>query len=177
MAVLALVIGIISFVCVWGIGGVLAIVFGILGLNRSKAMDGEGRGMSIAGIVLGIVNIIGTIAMVILFTVVLNEAAKSVDEWGGKADSSKYTLSVAECTTDSFGYPEMTVRITNLTSSSKSYTLDYVFRAGGSIVDSGTSLPVTIPANESVRYDISGSASTTASTIRCEITEVDNWFN
>lgn len=177
MAILALVLGILSFVCLWGIGGVLAIVFGVLGLGRARSTDGEGRGLSVAGIVLGIVNIMVSIVVVVLLALLLREAANSVNEQNGKADPSKYAVAIDDCTTDVFDHPMMTVRVTNLTSSPKSYLLQYAFRAGSSTIDTGTAWPSTILPNDSVTIDIVSSVTAKGNGIRCEITEVDNWFN
>ncbi|MBI4259674.1 MAG: DUF4190 domain-containing protein [Actinobacteria bacterium] len=65
MAVAALVLGI---VWIYGVGSLLALIFGLLArgdIDRSGGAQG-GRGMAVAGIVLGIIGLVGAIA---LFTV------------------------------------------------------------------------------------------------------------
>lgn len=47
----------------------LGLIFSIIGLNKSKQMNGEGRGMSIAGIIISVIGIIVGIASVIFFFV------------------------------------------------------------------------------------------------------------
>lgn len=47
LAIAALVLGILTFVCLGPIAGVLAIIFGFLGLKKANEMGGTGKGMSI----------------------------------------------------------------------------------------------------------------------------------
>lgn len=54
-SIAALVTGIVGF-CVPLLGGVLAIIFGILGIKRSGKTN-TGKGMSIAGLILGIISL------------------------------------------------------------------------------------------------------------------------
>ena len=79
MAIAALVLGILTFVCLGPIAGILAIVFGFLGMKKANE-TGTGKGMSIAGIVLGIV---GTVLSIILF-IVLVVAGDSVRQRAGR---------------------------------------------------------------------------------------------
>ncbi len=65
----ALVLGILAVVLCWtAIGGivlgVLAIIFGILGINRANHGIASGRGMPIAGLVTGIVGLVISVLLV-----------------------------------------------------------------------------------------------------------------
>jgi hypothetical protein len=53
----ALITGIMGF-CTLGLGGLLAIIFGFLGIRKSKVTH-TGGGMSIAGLIIGILSMIG----------------------------------------------------------------------------------------------------------------------
>jgi len=53
----ALICGILSF-CTGGITGILAIIFGFVGISRSKKTN-SGKGMSIVGLVLGLLTMVG----------------------------------------------------------------------------------------------------------------------
>lgn len=84
IAVAAMVVGIIGLICFWAplipvVLGVLGLVFGIKGLNKSNTMpQNTGKGMSIAGIVCG------SIAMVIgmIYTIIWCAAiAVAVEEY------------------------------------------------------------------------------------------------
>ena len=178
MAIAALILGILSFFCLGPLGGVLAIVFGILGLKKANESAGRGKGMAVAGMVLGIVGTIVSIILLVVFVFAADNASDSIDDWTGKADSSDYRLTVEKCETDSLGYPVMSGVIKNLTNSDKSYTFDYEFRDGkGNLLDSGTSFPEEIPKNDTVKWSIDSFTSVDSGTIKCEITEVNNWFN
>ena len=62
-ATLALASGLLSFVCLWGVGGVLAIVIGWLAHGEIERAEGRvtGKGFANAGIGLGIANVVATV--------------------------------------------------------------------------------------------------------------------
>jgi Domain of unknown function (DUF4190) len=62
MAIAAMICGICGFVC--GITAVLAVVFGCVSLGQIKQRGDQGRGMAIAGIVLGSVWLLLIIALI-----------------------------------------------------------------------------------------------------------------
>jgi hypothetical protein len=70
-AIAALVLGILW---IWGLGSVLALIFGFIGKNQIDTSRGQlgGRGMAIAGIVLGILGIIGAIVLIIAIAIASN---------------------------------------------------------------------------------------------------------
>jgi predicted Zn finger-like uncharacterized protein/prepilin-type processing-associated H-X9-DG protein len=57
MAIAALVLGILGF-CLPLLASIPAIIFGILGIRQANQPDGNGRGMAIAGLVLGCVSMV-----------------------------------------------------------------------------------------------------------------------
>ncbi len=62
-ATLALVSGILSFTCLWGLGGVLAIIIGWLAHGEIERAEGRvtGKGLASVGIGLGITNVVVTV--------------------------------------------------------------------------------------------------------------------
>lgn len=64
----------------WGVTSVLAVIFGLVARRQIKERNESGDGMAIAGLVLGIIGILGTVAMIILFAVVADEVT-SYDEF------------------------------------------------------------------------------------------------
>ncbi|HWE38451.1 MAG TPA: DUF4190 domain-containing protein [Isosphaeraceae bacterium] len=56
-AVVSLVCGILG--CIPLVTGLLAVIFGIVGLNKARDPYVSGKGMSIAGLVLGVISLIG----------------------------------------------------------------------------------------------------------------------
>jgi hypothetical protein len=81
LGIAALVLGILgvvlAFFYVGGFLGLLALIFGVIGLGKVKKGEATNKGAALTGLILGIVSIVITIAMVI-FTVVLVD--KAVDE-------------------------------------------------------------------------------------------------
>jgi hypothetical protein len=78
LAVAALVVGLVSlFVC--QPAGIVAIVLGLMGLNRSKQMDGNGKGLAIGGIVSGALAIIAATLAVLFFVVLANNSTVARD--------------------------------------------------------------------------------------------------
>lgn len=65
LAVASMVLGIIW---IWWIGSVLAVIFGHVALSQISEHGGGGRGMAIAGVVLGWVGV-GVLAIVLLSAV------------------------------------------------------------------------------------------------------------
>lgn len=183
MAVAALVLGILTFVCLGPIAGILAVVFGFLGLKKAKEMGGNGKGMATAGIVLGIVGTVLSIILLIVFVFAADKASDSISDsvknWSGTADPSSYDLKVEKCGIDStFDSPMMTIKVTNKTSVEKNYIFNYEFRSSsGALIDSGGSFPESIPANGSKLVEISSFEDTMESTVKCAVTSVENWFN
>jgi hypothetical protein len=53
---------VLSLLGLFGVGSVLGIIFSVLGLNRAKRTGQRGEGLAIAGIVIGIVTLLGFIA-------------------------------------------------------------------------------------------------------------------
>lgn len=71
LAIASMVLGI---VWLYGIGAVLALIFGYQARKQIDASGGRetGRGMAIAGIVLGWVGVAGIILLIVLFAVTFN---------------------------------------------------------------------------------------------------------
>ena len=183
LAIAALVLGILTFVCLGPIAGILAIVFGFLGMKKANEMGGTGKGMSIAGIVLGIVGTIASILFLIFVVFAADQASDSISDsvknWSGEANASDYNVTVEKCAIDStFDSPMMTIKVTNKTSTEKNYIFNYEFRTSSdSLIDSGSSFPESIPANGSKLVEISSFEDVSVGSVKCKITGVENWFN
>jgi hypothetical protein len=74
LAIASLVLGIIWL---WGLGSILALIFGLVARKQIDQSNGmaRGRGLATAGIVLGIVGIIGAIALIIILVVAAHNAS------------------------------------------------------------------------------------------------------
>ncbi|MFD9244167.1 DUF4190 domain-containing protein [Streptomyces sp. NPDC059556] len=83
MGTASMVLGIISVAgfCLWGLGailGILALIFGIIGLKKAGRGEATNRGMAVAGIVLGA---IGTLVSAVFLGFII---------WAATQDSSSY---------------------------------------------------------------------------------------
>jgi hypothetical protein len=59
MAVAGLVCSILGF-CVWFLGGILGVIFGLIGLQKSRDPQVGGRGLAVSAIVIGVLSILGS---------------------------------------------------------------------------------------------------------------------
>lgn len=57
MAIAGLICAILGF-CVWYLGGLLGIIFGLIGLGKSRDPQVGGRGIAIAAVIIGVVSIL-----------------------------------------------------------------------------------------------------------------------
>ena len=89
LGVTAMVLGIVAAVlafipCIGWLGfipGVLAIIFGALSLKKVNAGEADGKGMSIAGLVCGLVAVIINIAMIVIITGAVAAVGGAVGEY------------------------------------------------------------------------------------------------
>lgn len=115
MGSIGLAIAWIPFIVLFGaILAVLALVFGIIGVRRSRA-SGVGRGASIAGIVMGSLGIAASVVGVILSIVVLREVIRFVEP--GDA-----TTEITSCSVDG-RRADVSGTVTNLDDEAREYTL------------------------------------------------------
>lgn len=70
MAIASLVLGL---VWIYGVGSVLAVIFGLVARRQIKERNESGDGMAIAGIILGIIGIVGIILVIILIAALADD--------------------------------------------------------------------------------------------------------
>lgn len=75
LALVALISGIVNIVCFGGGLSLVPLITGILGLKEAKALDGEGKGHAIAGIVMGAVGLLISITALIIYIIFVVLAA------------------------------------------------------------------------------------------------------
>ncbi len=66
-AIAGFVISLISSCFCCGALNFLGIIFSIVGINKAKEIDGEGKGLAIAGLVIGIVFLVIYVLWVLIF--------------------------------------------------------------------------------------------------------------
>jgi Domain of unknown function (DUF4190) len=82
LAIASLVLGI---VWVFGLGSILAVIFGFVGRKQIRQSGGRqsGGGMAIAGIVLGFVGVVGLILWIVLVIAVTTSISNCLDQQTG----------------------------------------------------------------------------------------------
>lgn len=83
LAIASLIVGIISLVMFWLcglgiIGGIVAVVLGVLGRNKSKQLNGTGAGAAMGGIVTGAIALVVS-AVFLVVVVVAGNASDGID--------------------------------------------------------------------------------------------------
>ena len=115
--------------------GVLAIIFGIVGIVGAKKRDGAGRGMSIAVLIIGVVCVGIVLASQAMYGKAINDAGKaiqdSVDTSSGKKTDEllkndvNIEIGKFSATADEYGINKtsLSVKVTNKNTETKSYTV------------------------------------------------------
>lgn len=85
LAVASLVVGIIGLLTFWACGGggllgVIAVVLGILGLNKAKEMNDNGRGLALGGIITGGLAIVAGILVFVFWFVVADDVNDQIQQ-------------------------------------------------------------------------------------------------
>jgi hypothetical protein len=185
MGIAALVLGIVSvvlfFACGAGIlAGVLAVVFGFLGMGKAKQID-KGRGMSLAGMILGVVGVIGGILFLVLVTIGVNKASDNIstnlNNAFGSVDPSDYQLTTDTCKIDNSGTVEFTGTIKN----KAGRDLDVIITGEIRNAKTNSLITTTTDTVSTTKGDTSDwSLNTVISNpvdITCKVTEVNNFLN
>ena len=181
MAIAALVLGIVSLVLFFACGagilaGLLAVVFGFIGMSKAKEI-GKGRGMGLAGLILGLVGIIGGILFLVLVIIGVNKASNNVQDAFGHANTSNYDLTTDNCKIDSYGSVTFDGSIKNTGSR------DLGFNIVGEIRNKNTNVLISTENDyvqttegDTVQWSLNTYIDTPTD-ITCKVTEVNNWFN
>jgi hypothetical membrane protein len=115
--------------------GVLAIIFGTIGIVGAKKRDGAGRGMSIAVLIIGVVCVGIVLASQAMYGKAINDAGKaiqdSVDTSSGKKTDEllkndvNIEIGKFSATADEYGINKtsLSVKVTNKNTETKSYTV------------------------------------------------------
>lgn len=70
MAIASFVTSLAGTFVVCGVSGIVGIILGVIALKRSKELQGAGHGMAVAGIVIGVIQLLLVVGFVILMIVV-----------------------------------------------------------------------------------------------------------
>ncbi len=77
LAIVSLIASIAGFVIAWGIGSIVGIICGHISLSQIKKTGEEGRGLAVAGLIVGYIGLALAILGFIIFFVILGSIAAS----------------------------------------------------------------------------------------------------
>jgi hypothetical protein len=174
IAVAALVCGILTFVCLGPIAGILAVIFGFIGLGKAKE-TGVGRGMSLAGIILGLV---GTILSIFVIVILIVAAADSADDIAGSADPDAFELQTERCEVDEFGFATFNGTIENTSRDEKNFTIDAEFRNAdnNNVIETSSDIVFDLAPGATAEWSVT-TPTNNATQVTCRVVDVENFFN
>ena len=73
LAIAGFVVSLVSLVCCGGVFGIVGVILSIVGAVKAKELNGSGQGLSIAGIIIGIISMIYFIILLFCYFVVFLE--------------------------------------------------------------------------------------------------------
>jgi uncharacterized membrane protein len=128
-AVVSLSIGIVSLLLCWVpilnnlviVLAIIGVIFSIIGIVGTKAGRRSGRGMAIAGLVLGIIAVVGVLGTQAMYGAALDNASKSLDSAAASASDSLDRMS-GDATDDLLG-KEITVDLGQFSATKDQYGL------------------------------------------------------
>jgi hypothetical protein len=130
-----------------GVGSLAAVVLGIVGLSATKAGAKKGRGLAVAGLVLGVLGLLGTVGTGVALWAVADETVIT------QADELD-DVEIVECTRAADGRGLMVLAITNDTSKDSDYFIVVSFRASSSTVEATGDLVSEVAPGETVTTEI-----------------------
>lgn len=168
IAVAALVCGIIGALIAWApfvvifglILAILAVIFGVQGLKRAKEVD-KGRGVALAGLILGVAGIVLSAIGIWLTVVVWREVVDFIEPGPVVAE-------VTGCRSDGV-FVEAGGTLTNRSSTRRDYTLFVEIegsRGDRTLIDQLTN----VAPGETVEWEVSGRATVDAGQCEADVT-------
>ena len=163
MAIAALVLGILACVCLGAIAGVFAIVFGFLGLKKAKEI-GTGRGMAIAGLVLGIIGTVLSILLIVLVVVFAD-------------DLNEYEVEARSCQIDGDGVVTFEGTVENTGNSDLQITIrtEIRDRDSGEILDQPSTF-FYVSEDDTAQWSVLAFVDS-GSDVECSVDSVDSFLD
>jgi hypothetical protein len=138
---------VLALLWICGIGSLAAIILGIVGIRATKAGAAKGRGLAIAGLVVGVLGLLMTVGS---FLAIWAFADETVVTQADERDD----VEIVECTRLSDGRGGALLSITNDTSKPSDYFIIVGFRAGASTVEGTGDLVSEVAPGETVTTEI-----------------------
>lgn len=176
-ATASLVVGIVSLaLCMAFVGGIVAVVLGVVGLGRAKERGGARRGQAIAGIILGVLSMLLGLGTWFALAQTISNASDGLESAVGPADRSTYDISVDDCTVSATGAATASGSIENRSDRDLNFEVVVEFVRSGSVLDEGDTLVFDVPAGDVDTWSVDGFVPASA-TVTCRISEVNNYLN
>jgi hypothetical protein len=193
-ATAALILGIVSFVCLGPIAGIVAMVLGFSAKKKAKEMGGIGAGQATAGIVLGAIGtVLWTIGMILFlvlgvwaanetedaskeFNKAVEESNERLDRNGEVAKSSDYDITNQEVDVSSFGSVTFSASIENTADFDTGFTIEVQCEGnlGETLTQEGYAYSMSPGDKDNFEAYFSFDTETTSAT--CEIQSVEYSF-
>jgi hypothetical protein len=138
---------VLSLLWICGFGSLAAIILGIVGLRATKAGAMKGRGMAIAGLVIGVLGLLMTVGSFLAIWAVADETVVT------QADE-RDDVDIVECTRTGDGRGLAVLSITNDTSKVSDYFIIVSFRASASTVEATGDIVSEVAPDETVSTEI-----------------------
>ena len=163
---------VLAIVWLCGVGSVLAIILGFIALGSIRGTAKSGKGLAIAGIVIGFVSIAITVIIVTTTAIFFKHAGDSV----GTATEKKDFV-ITSCGLDETSkFATAVVTVTNHSGKTSDYWVEINFVDNGTIVDTGGGITfaTTVDPGESAQIDVSGNKALTSAPA-CQIGQFDRF--
>ena len=180
-ATAAMIVGIVSLVlCFLFLGGVIAVVLGVIGLSKARSRGGAKKGQAAAGLIMGVVSLALGAGSWVLFVVAVNEGSDAIadatDELGGPADSSTYKVDITTCALDRSGTATVSGTIRNTSSRERNFEVEAEFRRSGTVLETGSTIVFDLGQGESQTWEVV-SVIDSGRAVDCNVTDVNNFLN
>jgi hypothetical protein len=168
----------VACLCLGPVAGIVAIVLGILGMKKAGEI-GTGKGMALAGLILGIVGTILGVVIVVAIAAGGDSISDSLDDIGGAADPDDYEISLPAdaCSIDEFGFITFQGTIENTANRDMSFVIEGTIRdTADDVVIDRQNTYVDVAEGDTARWEIVASVDEPVD-ITCNVSGVDNLFN
>ena len=117
---LAIVSLVSSLLWMCGVGSLVAVITGIIGIKQTGAGKKKGRGLAIAGLIIGLLGLVGTIGIGVAVSMTAEETV--VTQAGEKDD-----VTITSCGRDAAGFGVAELSVTNDSSKTSDYIIGVEF--------------------------------------------------
>lgn len=139
---------VLALLWICGVGSLAAIILGIVGISATKAGAMKGRGMALAGLVIGALGLLATVGTAVTLWAVADETlitqADELDD-----------VEIVECVRSTGGRGVVVLEITNDTSKDSDYLIIVSFRSSNSTVEATGDLVSEVAPGQTVTTEIS----------------------